>query len=179
MLKLSKNSKFCFENISKFLIIIIFACFFSSCGIYKKTDSNVPQNALERAKKNVEEGRGVSAKGLFSRNGTNFEFSSSNPLWRASLETLDFMPLTNVDYSGGVISTDWYSDTNSKDSIKITIRFLSNEVSSNSLKIIVHQKVCADNLRCSVKTLKSKLEDQLRKEILGKAAMLQKNQKSK
>ncbi len=33
-------------------------------------------------------------------------------LWRASLEILDFIPLTTVDYSGGIIITDWYNDKN-------------------------------------------------------------------
>ena len=85
---------------------------------------------------------GVSLKGaLGGRRSTNYEFSTSNPLWRASLEIIDFMPLATVDYSGGIIITDWYSDTaNSDESIKITVRFLSNTVQSNSLKIIVHNK---------------------------------------
>ena len=49
-------------------------------------------------------------------------------MWRASLETLDFLPLTTVDYSGGIIITDWYFDNTGKseESIKISIRFLSN-----------------------------------------------------
>ena len=95
--------------------------------------------------KNVEEGRGASIKrNIGNRGKTNYEFSTSNPMWRASLEILDFLPLTTVDYSGGMIITDWYSD-NSKfnESIKITIRFLSNEVRSDSLKIIVHKKNCS------------------------------------
>ena len=89
------------------LILILF--FTSSCGIYKKVDSReVPINAQERARKNVNEGSGISLKGLVGNSGNNFEFSSSNPLWRASLNTLDFLPLSNVDYSGGIIISDWY-----------------------------------------------------------------------
>ena len=71
-------------------------------------------------------------------------------MWRASLETLDFLPLTTVDYSGGMIITDWYSDGNKKESIKITLRFLSNEIRSDSLKIIVHKKICNNDLNCKV-----------------------------
>ena len=65
---------------------------------------------------------------MMNRKGkTNYEFSTSNPMWRASLETLDFLPLTTVDYSGGMIITDWYSDNNSQsESIKISVRFLSS-----------------------------------------------------
>ena len=80
-----------------------------SCGIkFKKSE---PISGPEKARKNIEEGRGASissaAKGL--RGGkTTYEFSTANPMWRASLETLDFLPLTTVDYSGGIIITDWY-----------------------------------------------------------------------
>ena len=115
----------------------------NSCGIYKPVDARKqPQQALEKAKKNIEEGRGTSIGGLLgNKGGTNYEFSSSNPMWRASLEIIDFLPLTTVDYSGGIIITDWYNDSQSpNESIKVTIRFLSNEIQSNSLKIIVHKK---------------------------------------
>ena len=122
----------------------------------------------------MDEGRGISIGGLAKR-GTTYEFSTSNPLWRASLETLDFLPLANVDYSGGIISTDWYSDNSSDQSLKITIRFLSNEVTSTSLKIIVHEKICKTSSTCSTKVVKSKIEEELRSTILSKAASLEKN----
>ena len=93
------------------------------------------------------------------KGGTNYEFSTSNPMWRASLETLDFLPFTTVDYSGGIIITDWYSDnTNSNESIKLTLRFLSNEKwHQNSIKVIVHKKKCSTNTDCVVKKVDSKL----------------------
>ena len=69
------------------------------------------------------------------------------------------MPLTTVDYSGGIIITDWYSDSNSSnESIKITVRFLSNEVQSNSVKIIVHNKKCAANENCRITEIDSKIK---------------------
>ena len=168
MIKFKKN------NTYLIIIISLITVLLSSCGLYKKTDRSVPQNALERAKKNVEEGRGISIGGLAKR-GTTYEFSTSNPLWRASLETLDFLPLANVDYSGGIITTDWYSDNSSDQSLKITIRFLSNEVTSTSLKIIVHEKICKTSSTCSTKVVKSKIEEELRSTILSKAASLEKN----
>ena len=57
---------------------------------------------------------------------TNYEFSTSNPMWRASLEVLDFLPLATVDYSGGVIISDWYTDNDPNEALKITVRFLDN-----------------------------------------------------
>ena len=161
-------------------LLRIFCCFFitflilSSCGIYRPVDARKqPQQAKDKARKNIEEGRGVSLKGMMSNKGTNYEFSSSNPMWRASLEIIDFLPLTTVDYSGGIIITDWYNDSQSPDdSIKITIRFLSKEVKSNSLKIIVHNKKCAANKNCRITTSDSKIKEELRASIIKRAARI-------
>ena len=168
----------------RFLIIIILSSFIlSSCGLYKKTDQrNQPQTAKERAKKNLEDGTGVSINKILKRGrGTgSFEFSSSNPMWRASLETIDFMPLATVDYSGGLIITDWYNDAqNSDEFLKITIRFLSNEVRANSIKIIVHSKKCTTQLNCKIAEYKSKISDELTASILRKATILEKELKDR
>ena len=142
-----------------------------------------PVNAQERARQNVEQGKGVSInKMLKGRGNTNFQFSSSNPLWRASLETLDFLPMTTVDYAGGMIISDWYSDNtaSSNESIKITIRFLSNEVGSNSLKIIVHKKICKTTSSCNTSILEnSAISQELITTIVRKAALMEKADKEK
>ena len=151
----------------------------------KKVDTReIPISGPDRARKNIEQGKGISVGGLIlGRGGTNFEFSSSNPMWRASLEILDFLPMTTVDYSGGIIITDWYSGESSKEneSIKIAVRFLSNEIRADSLKIIVHKKNCSIDKNCGMKLLKkkSKISDELRVAILKKAALLKKESKSK
>ena len=164
-------------------MLFVTALLLNSCGGFKKVDTRkTPIKGMDRARKNVEEGRGISLKNLGKRGGTNYEFSSSNPMWRASLEILDFLPLVTVDYSGGVIITDWYSDvSNNNDAIKITLRFLSNEVQSNSLKIIVHQKRCSKDLptSCSVNKIDSKIEEELIISIIKKAALLEKQDKDK
>ena len=151
---------------------------------YEKVDQRTrPDGAQAKARKNIEEGRGASIGNLTRGigKGTTYEFSSSNPMWRASLETLDFLPLTTVDYSGGVIITDWYSDNNSsKESIKISLRFLSNDIRSESLKVIVHQKICSANLNCRVVLLSNtKIKEELHTTILRKAALLEKESKNK
>lgn len=166
--------KFFFANLLIFVFLIVSACSVPNALKPKKVDPSIPAGAKERARKNIEEGRGVSLKGAFGKRGTNYEFSTSNPLWRASLEIIDFMPLTTVDYSGGIIITDWYSDNNnSNDSIKITVRFLSNEVQSNSLKIIVHNKKCKTNEVCSINEIDSNIKFELQRSILAKAAALE------
>ena len=174
-------------------VLITFFCLslllLNSCGVGQKLKDfhkpvdlrNTPLDPDERARRNIEEGRGISLGNLGSKN-TNYEFSTSNPMWRASLEILDFIPLTTVDYSGGMIITDWYSDNtaNTNESLKITVRFLSNEIRSDSLKIIVHKKVCKTSSNCTTNISQSNLiKDELRSTILRKAALLEKSDKKK
>ena len=162
-------------------IILSILIIFTSCDKNKKFDPNRPIGAEGKRKKNIEEGRGASIGTILGGvGGTNYEFSSSNPMWRASLETLDFLPLTTVDYSGGVIITDWYSENNNLEAIKISIRFLSNEIRSDSVKIIIHKKTCTNNLSCTTSLLKTtSISDELRSTILKKAALYQKTDKKK
>ena len=168
-------------NFKKFTVYLLLLLFISSCGGFKKVDSRkIPVNAQERARKNVEEGRGISLKGLAGNRKTTYQFSTSNPMWRSSLEVLDFLPLTTVDYSGGIIITDWYNDSvNSNDSIKITVRFLSNEIAANSLDIIIHKKNCGTNSNCLVNKIDSKIEEEIKKTIIRKAAQLEADDKKK
>ena len=126
--------------VKKTLIYSVLFLFLTSCGGAfkpKKVDTrNVPIKAEDRARKNIKEGRGTSLGDIVKRGrSTTYEFSTSNPMWRASLEILDFLPLSTVDYSGGLIISDWYSDGNANESIKITIRFLDNAVRTENLKI--------------------------------------------
>ena len=170
--------------IRNFLLSLLFFQLLAGCGGFKKVDARkVPTNAMERARKNVEEGRGASIGSVLNRRGsTNYEFSTSNPMWRASLEILDFLPMTTVDYSGGMIISDWYTDNSNKnnESIKISIRFLSNEVRSDSLKIIVHKKTCSSNQNCKIILLNnSKISEELRGTIIRKAALLEVESKNK
>lgn len=174
------------NKISTILTLSLLTFFLTSCGkqVFKKVDMRErPVNMQERARKNVEEGQGVSINKILNRRGnTNFQFSSSNPLWRASLEILDFLPMTTVDYAGGMIISDWYSDntTNSNESIKITIRFLSNEVRSDSLKVIAHKKTCKTASSCNTIILEnSAISKELISSIVRKAALLDKADKEK
>ena len=162
--------------LSCFLIAIFLT---TSCGIYKPVDARkVPVQGDKRARKAIEEGRGISIGNVMKR-GTTFEFSSSNPMWRASLDILDFIPLTNADYSGGVIITDWYSKSGEDYSIKITLRFLSNEIRADSIAIKIHKKICNLNQVCTVTEIESKLKNEIRDTIIKKAALIERSQKKK
>ena len=166
----------------KFLLIlglILLGLSFASCGIYKPVDARkVSPNADERVKKNLEEGKGFTLMGGIGKDkgGTSFSFASSNPMWRATLEILDFLPLSNIDYAGGIIITDWYNEgTSSNESVKITIRFLSTEIRADGIKIIVHKKKCNKQQNCTVQKVNSALESELQVAILRKAAIYEKD----
>ena len=73
------------------ILIIVGIISLNGCGIYKYTDSReVSPDPDERVKKNIEEGKGLRLATLGEKNG-NFQFASSNPLWRASLDVIDLM----------------------------------------------------------------------------------------
>ena len=158
-----------------FFTIITFSLI-NGCGIWDPADARkVSPNADERVWKNLEEGKGITLMGGIKGGKTSYQFASSNPMWRASLEILDFLPLSNVDYSGGIITTDWYNEgTAADESIKITIRFLTNEIRSDGLKIIVHKKKCSVQQTCSVRKISSALEHELQVAILKKATIFEK-----
>jgi len=140
-----------------------------------------PPDPQLRVKKNIEEGRGFRLMDSFEKSkGTNYEFASSNELWRASLDLIDFMPLTSANYSGGVIITDWYSDNNPQEYIKLTIRFLSNEVRSDAVDIKIFYKKCTSENSCKItERSDGKLSKELKKEILKQAAIYSKQKKDK
>ena len=152
-------------------------------GLPKAGDARTMEIEGEaRARKNIEEGKGFSLKRAMKGNKkTTYEFSTSNPMWRATFDVIEFMPLVTVDYSGGMIITDWYTDPNtSNDSLKFTIRFLSNEIRADSLKIIIHKKTCKNQSNCIVKRfVSSKIEDAIRLDIIKKAVILDAASKEK
>jgi len=161
----------------KYINILIFLSLlitFNSCGIYRPTDAKeFPPEPELRVKKNMDEGRGFSLMNqLGGEKGTNFEFASSNELWRATLDTIDFMPLTTANYSGGIIVTDWYSDNeNLSESLKITVRFLSNEIRSDALDLKIFYKKCNTRNVCSISEGQTNLNNELKKQILKKASI--------
>ena len=141
-----------------------------------------PADPKKRIEQNLKEGRGFKLNdALKKQRGGVFDFASSNELWRASLDVIDFMPLSSVNYSGGIIITDWYStDQNSNESIKISIRFLTNEIRSDSLDIKVFNKICNNNsLNCKIIETEGNIVYELKKKILTTAANYKEENKKK
>lgn len=164
-----------FLKISFLLLLLVKL---NSCGIYRPVSAkDYPPEPEKRVQKNLQEGKGFTIMGSMNKNKSgDFDFATSNEMWRASLDILDFMPLTSADYGGGLIITDWYSDQgNSNDSIKISIRFLSNEIRADALKIKVFSKQCEITANCKVFQSNPKIENELKVAILKKAAKYKKD----
>ncbi len=152
----------------------------SSCDAlkYKKVSAkDYPPEPEKRIKKNMEEGKGFRLMGREKKGGV-FDFASSNPLWRASLDTINFLPLISANYSGGIIISDWYSSNNQDESIKITIRFLTNEIRADALEIKVFTKKCGLQANCAITESDGQIVRELKKSILKKATIYEKELKA-
>ena len=170
------------KNFTIFVVIFLALTSCAKEGFFKTGDARKnPPDPRERVKKNLEEGKGFRINDAIGRGkGTNFEFASSNELWRASLDVLDFMPLTSANYSGGIIITDWYSEQgNTEESIKITIRFLTNEIRSDAIDVDIFYKKCITTNNCKINKQDGQLKKEITKQILAKAAVYQKQVKDK
>ena len=170
-------------KINKLIILIFFSllvCLSGCKNPFRYTDAReVPVDAKERVKKNIEEGRGFRLSTDKSKGGV-FDFASSNELWRASIEVLDFLSFTNASYSVGIIITDWFSGNSKNKSslreLKITVRFLSNEIRADGIEVIIHEKLCdkVETEKCKINKIKSEIGNEIKLAILKKAAFLKK-----
>lgn len=166
---------------SRYILVVILAITLSNCSLFKK-DQNSEENPVVKKKRinpNVSErakearDRGLVLFGKKVGENATVSFATSNPMWRASLEVLDFMPLEAIDYSGGIISTDWYKkNTLDKEEIKIRVEFLSNELSPSSIKIISHKRICEQNFNCKIIKSSEKLTKKIKNSILNKARQI-------
>jgi hypothetical protein len=163
-----------FSNIKNITTLLIFFYFLSNCN--QKVDpvtgkvETINPNVLERAREAADKNP-ISIFGGNKSSGT-FEFSKSSPLWRATLKTLDFIPLASVDYSGGLLVTDWYSEKTSNEEIKISVRFLSNELRSDSISVISHKRVCDSKGKCNTNLMDAKFNSELKEAIITTARVI-------
>ena len=168
--------------INRFFLLSVLLIFLSSCDALKYrpvSAKDYPPDPKERVRKNIEEGRVIRLFGGDEKKGGTFDFASSNPLWRASLDTISFLPLISANYSGGIIISDWYSGNNENEAIKITIRFLTNEIRADALEIKVFQKRCGVQSNCAITENDGEIVKDLKKNILRKEAIYEKELKAK
>ena len=160
-------------------LIFIFSISFTLTSCNPGDARKIPPNVDDRVMKNIQEGRGF----RFQDKGKNigeFDFASSNELWRASLDTLEFMPFALANYSGGILVTDWYNDGSSaNESVKISVRFLSNEVRSDAIDVDIFYKKCIATNNCKINKQDGQLKKEITKQILAKAAIYKKQSKDK
>ena len=168
------------KKLAFYSVLSITLSLLTSC--INKDDDNQKEKVLiavdpnKKAKEFAAKGGGILGdinKAGKSSGGGSFEFASSNVLWRATLKSLDFLPLLNADYSGGIIIYDWYSQTNNpKEQIKISVQFLNNELRADSVKITAHKKICETSERCSNSTLDQSFANSIKDSIIASARSL-------
>ena len=169
----------------KYITLALISCLLLTSGCknpFRYTDAReTPVNAKERVQKNLKEGRGISFGVGKSSGGGVFDFASSNELWRASIEILDFVSFTNASYSGGIIITDWFSGDKSEESsqsreLKITVRFLSNEIRADGIEVSIHERLCSltSEKKCKIEKINSEISMEIKLAILKKATLLKK-----
>jgi len=161
------------------LILLLLLTFCSSpkdpiTGETKRIEPNINK----RAEAYVENEGGIFSSSRIGKGGGNFEFATANPLWRATLDTLDFIPIQSANYSGGILVTDWYSEKSNKDSIKIEVRFLSNELAVSSLRIISYKRTCIQ-MNCEIRKSKDEFNEQIKNKILEEARRISVQDKKK
>ena len=173
------KAKIIYSPIYYLFLICLILFFLTSCGPLKpkKTDlRKIPGNPKDKREKNIREGKAFRLGGLGTqRSSGNFQFASSNEMWRATIEILDFVPLSNADYGGGVVITDWYNDgEDKKESIKIMVQFLSNEIRADGLKVVVYNRYCIDGntLNCETSINKGNVSEEIKFAILKKASTI-------
>ena len=178
MIKALKSMNF-FKNLHKSLFSLLLLTFLMTLLNHcAKTDPITGEKVLvetdtrKKSREFVDKQGGLFGEIGKSSTGTNFEFSTSNVLWRATLKSLDFLPLVNADYSGGIIVYDWYSNKGENQSIKISVRFLSNELKSSSVMVAGHKKICDDLGKCFVEKLDNKFTDEIKESVISTARQI-------
>jgi len=178
-----------FNNLITYIFLVLSFFLTTSCkNPFRWTDAReIPVSADERVQKNLEEGRGIQFGIGKKKGGGTFDFASSNELWRASIEVLDFVSFTNASYSGGIIITDWFAGNQESSNngglreLKITVRFLSNEIRADGIQVIIHEKICKKTnvSNCKIRKIKSNIKNEIKLAILKKATILKKESDKK
>lgn len=167
--KFMKKINFLPEIIS--LTLVLFGC--------AKTDPVTNEKQIfevdpkKRIEANVAKGGGLFSGIGGDKSGRVVDFGTSNIMWRATLKSLEFLPLINADYNGGVIIYDWYAgEQNSSEEIKITVNFLSNELRSDSIKIIAHRRVCEVNKKCQITKANENFSNEIKNSVIASARIM-------
>ena len=172
-------------NIKAFIFVLIATflsiTFISSCSFLDDADvvrAPIPEDLVIKRERERREALGNAEDESFVENilkditGFGNKDKSQNSggigvntyLWKATLNTLSFMPLVSADPFGGVIITDWHSNSEtSKEKFKIVAYILGKELRVDGIKISVFKKIKNENGEWldtkSSKILQNKVED--------------------
>lgn len=158
-------------EIKKCLIIIALLST-TSCGIFDKKENKdeslkkeerFEPNVFKRSENSV--GRGTT---LFGGGKKAAEFAADSVIWQASLKAMEDIPLSQVNYTGGVIISDWYSSGSSNESIKISVFIKSARLETTSVEVKSFKKTC-ENDTCKTIPLQDSFNNSIKDKILARA----------
>jgi hypothetical protein len=153
--------------------IYIFLLFPISCSSPKEGTEQFEPNVQKRVEAAAKKDGGIILFGGDKKNSGSLDFSSTNVMWRATLKTLNFMPLVSADYSAGLIVTDWYSEQKlGKEQIKIQVSFLSNDLRSESIIVNSFKRICEPNGMCANSSVSENINQEIKNSIITNARLL-------
>ena len=149
-------------------IFMVAALALSACSMFRGDD-----NSGSRADDNAGRGGGVTVGGGGGGGGRRDAGIGVNSyLWRASLDTLNFMPLASADPFGGVIITDWYSaPTTPNERFKATVYILDTRLRADALNVSIFRQT-NNNGAWADATVDPDTEVQIENAILSRAREL-------
>lgn len=149
-----------------------------------QTDQRVNGQAMTRAQEKQQGklfGDGLNLFGSDKKNNQNDGggIGVNSFLWRATLDTLSFMPLSSADPFGGVIITDWYSPPETpNERFKVTGYILGTALRSDALKVSIFRQVKSGPDQWTDATIESKTVTSMEDAILTRARQLRINSAS-
>lgn len=160
----------------KLKIISFFICVLALTANCSKKDPvtgkkvRIDPNAISKAEK-ARDSKGSIIFGKKSGRGessSSLSLGNTSILWKAALKSLENIPITESDYAGGIIITDWYgggSKNGKVEDIKITVKFLSDKLSPTSLEVLTYKRICEKSI-CKTNKLNSPLSNKIKENIL-------------
>jgi len=153
--------------------LYIFLLFLISCSSSKEGSEQFEPNVQKRVEAAAKKDGGIILFGGDKKNSGSIDFSSTNVMWRATLKTLNFLPLVSADYSSGLIVTDWYSEQKlGKEQIKIQVSFLSNDLKSESIVVSSFKRICESNGICTNSSVNESVNKEIKDSIITNARLL-------
>ncbi len=153
--------------------LYIFLLFLISCSSSKEGSEQFEPNVQKRVEAAAKKDGGIILFGGDKKNNGSIDFSSTNVMWRATLRTLNFLPLVSADYSAGLIVTDWYSEQKlGKEQIKIQVSFLSNDLKSESIVVSSFKRICEPNGICTNSSVNESVNKEIKDSIITNARLL-------